>query len=385
MLQPLRRAVMAAILCVLAASAAFASEASDAYKEADRLAEVVERAATDEERAAAEKELRAYVERRSAALSAQKLSKMDTAYLGRMQSRGGMHAEAIATLEKAIADTSPTKYASHIHIFYVRALIAAGQPEKAFKAWETMAAQFSGDKNTKIAAMSVGLALRSARLWRESAKALDYALRDKDAAALKPLVHSLLMAGDRAGAVAAIEVAMEAAGEAGADEAHPILLGITKRFGETIDLGVQDYAPGPAPELEGKVVVAGFWNVSAGTLRWTMEVLQGLFDEFPPTSGVEVLAISTYYQKNPETGLFEDDMTPEVERKHGLDYRTQYGFRGQLAYVKDREALQALGCSAFPYLIVVGKDGRLQNSPTVNRDDPTELEVVRDIVRKALQ
>ena len=69
------------------------------------------------------------MEKRSKQLSSQTLSKMDTAYLGRMQSAGGMHEEAIRTLEKAIADPGTTKYAAYIHIFYVKALIAAGQPE----------------------------------------------------------------------------------------------------------------------------------------------------------------------------------------------------------------------------------------------------------------
>lgn len=376
--------VVVGFLLLICVAPARASEASDAYKAADKLAKAVDRAGTEEERSAAEQNLREFVEKKSKALSAQSLSKMDTAYLGRMQSVGGMHDEAIATLQKALADPSATKYGSYIHVFYVKALIRAGKPAEAFAAFQAMSEAHPGEKNTKIAAMSTGLALREARMWKESAVALDAALKAKDPAALKPLVNSLLLDGRKDEAIAAIEWAIQTAGEAGADEAHPILLDITKKHGEKIALDFDAFAPAAETDISGKVVVMGFWNVSAGSLRWTMETLEGLFQEFPPVDGVAVIGVSTYYQKNPDTGMFDESMSPEAEREFGVSYRNQYGFNGQLAFVKDRDALQALGCSALPYFVVVGKDGTLLYAHTINRDDPTEMEVIREIVKKAL-
>jgi len=378
-----RLALLAVGLVFLAGAPASASDASDAYKAAENLAKAVERASTDEERAAAELSLKEFAESASKRLSAQTLSKMDTAYLGRLQSIAGMHDQAIATLQKALADPAQTKYGSYIHVFYVKALIRAGKPAEAYEAFKVMNEAHPGEKNTKIAAMSTGLALREARMWKESAVALGAALQAKDPAALKPLVNSLLLDGRKDDALKAIDWAIEKAGEAGADEAHPILRAITEKHGEKLELTFDAFAPDAAVDTNGKVVVMGFWNVSAGTLRWTMELLQSLYQQFPPVDGVVVLGVSTYYQKNPDTGKFEEDMTPEAERAIGVSYRDQYGYEGQLAYVKDRDALQALGCSALPYLVIVGKDGKLIYAHTLNRDDPTEIAVIRELIEKA--
>jgi tetratricopeptide (TPR) repeat protein len=370
-------------LVLLTGSPAHASEASDSSKKAIALSKNVDRAQTEDDRAAAEAELREYVERRSKYLSNQELGKMDTAYLGRMQSYGGMHDEAIATLQKALAHPGATKYGYYIHFFYVKALIRAGKPAESFEAWKAMKKEFPEDKRTKQGAMSVGMALRGARMWKESTVALGAALQGKNPSALKPLVNSLLMEDRKDEAIKAIDWAIETAGEAGADEAHPILRAITLKHGEKIDLPFDAFAPEEAVDTEGKVVVMGFWNVSAGSLRWTMQLLESLYQQFPPLKGVVTLGVSTYYQKDPDTGTFNDAMSPEAEREIGVSYRNQYGYSGQLAYVKDREALQALGCSAFPYVVVVGKDGTLLYAHTINRADPTELEVLREIIDKA--
>jgi len=378
-----RVACLAVLALVMTASHAFASAASDAYKQAKKMATAVDRAASDEERAAKETELHDWAKTKASALLGQNLGRMDIAYVGRMQSAAGLYDDAITTLEKAIGDPRKSKYESYMYLFYVRALIGAEQHDKAFAVFQKMSVDYGAEKNAKIAAMSMGLAMRAKRRWKESAVALDFSLKMKNAAALKPLVNSLLLDGQKDAAIKAIEYAIEKAGEKGADEAHPILMAITKKWGETLPLEFVDFAPGPAPDIEGKVVVMGFWNVSAGTLRWTMGTLQGLFDMFPPTAGVETLAVTTYYKKNPDTGKIEEAMTPEEEHAHGLAYRETLGFRGQLAYVKDREALKALGVSAFPCITIVGKDGKLLYSHTVNRNDPTEIAVIQDIIKNA--
>ena len=379
-----RLLVLVLAIVLVAGVPAWASEASDASKAAINLSEAVDRAQTDDERAAAEQNLREFVEKKSKALSSQTLGKLDLGYLGRMQSYGGMHDEAIATLQKAIADPGKSKYASYIDLFYIKALDRAGRPELIPAAFDRMAKEFPTEKNTKIAAMSAGMALRQARMWKESAVALDAALKAKDPAALKPLVNSLLLDGGRkAEAIAAIEWAIEKAGEAGADEAHPVLLAITKLHGEKVTVEFDAFAPIAETDVKGKVLVMGFWNVSAGSLRWTMTMLESLFQQFPPTANVAVLGATYYAQKNPDTGKFEEGMTPEAEREIGVSYRDQMGFNGQLAYFKDREALLALGCMALPYVVIVGRDGRLLYAHTINRDDPTEIDVIREIIEKA--
>jgi len=380
-----RLALLALLAVFLIAAPAHASEASDAYKAAAALQKGVQRARTDEARAAAQKELEDFVRSKSAALSGKELSKMDTAYLGRMQSTGGMHTEAIATLEKAIAHPGKTKYLSTIYLLYVRALIAGGEAGKAFTTFQQMTNEFEGEKNLKIAAMSVGLGMRAEKEWSKSAMAFDVALKMKNPAALKPLVNSWLMIAEKEKAVAAVEYAIQKAGEAGADPARDVLLAITKKHGEQLPLEFDAFAPGEAPDLDGKVVVMGFWNVSAGSLQWTMQTLQALWDEFPPKDGVAVLGVSTYYKKDPDTGAIEEGMSPEAERDFGVSYAEQYGFRGQLAYTKDRDTLLALGVSALPFIVIRSKDGRLLLAHTVNRREPVEMEIVRDIIKKALK
>jgi tetratricopeptide (TPR) repeat protein len=378
-----RLALLAVLALLLTVSTSFASEASDAYKEAKVRATAADRAETEEDRAAQRADLQDWARSKSRAILAKNPGRMDMGHVGRMQTVAGLYDDAIATLEKAIADPRKTKYESYIYLFYARALIGGEQWDKAYSAFEKMKTDYGGEKNTKIAAMSVGMAMRTQRRWKESAAALDVSLKMKNAAALKPLVNSLLLDGQKDAAIAAIEYAIEKAGEGGADPAHQILLGVAKNWGEVVPYEIVDFAPGPAPDLKGKVVVMGFWNVSAGTLRWTMESLQYFFDSFPPVDGVETLAVTTYYKKNPDTGMIEEDMTPEAEQTHGLAYRNQWGFQGQLAYLKDREAMQALGVSAFPCIVVIGKDGKLLYSHTINREDPTEIDVIADIIKKA--
>ncbi len=385
MLKLTRLALLAVFALLLSATPAHASEANDAYKEANALAKTVKRAATEEARAAAQKKLEDFVRSKSAALSTKELSKMNTAILGRMQSLGGMHTEAIATLEKAIAHKGKTAYPSTIFLFYVRALIAGGQARKAFTYFEEMKGTYEGEKNLKIAAMSLGLGLRAEKEWTKSAQALDVALKMKNAAALKSLVNSWLMVGEKEKAVAAVEYAIEISGEAGHSPARDVLLAITKKHGEQIAFEFDAFTGGEAPDLEGRVVVMGFWNVSAASLQWTMETLQSLWDEFPPKDGVTVLGVSTYYKKDPDTGFVEEGMSPEAERDFGVSYADQYGFTGQLAFTKDRDALLTLGVSALPFILIRGKDGRLLLAHTINRRAPVDLEIVRDTIKKALK
>ncbi len=378
-----RMAMLAVLSLLLSVSAAFASAANDAYKQVKKMADAAARAGSDEERASLQAEVQDLAKSKARGLLAMDLQRMDIAYVGRMQSAAGLYTDAIPTLEKAIADPRNSNFESFMHLFYVRALIGAEQYDKAFAAFEKMSKDFEGEKNTKFAAMSMGLAMRTQRRWKESVVALDLSLKMKNAAALKPLVNSLLLDGRKDAAIAAVEYAIEKAGERGAMEAHPILLQLVKNWGETVPVEILEYAPGPAPDLDGKVLVMGFWNVSAGSMRWTMQTLQYFFDAFPPVAGVETLAVTTYYKKNPDTGKFEDDMTPEAERAHGIAYRETYGFQGQLAYMKDREAMMALGVSAFPHIVVIGKNRTLLYAHTINRRDPTEIAVILDIIKKA--
>lgn len=376
----LSRLLVTAALLFAAALPALASEASDALKEAEGRRKTVDQIADDGERRDADAKLKEFAERRSKELLAGQLGKMDIAYVGKMLGVAGLHDSAIEVLRKAVADPGQTKYGSHIHAYLIQALIDGGKRAESLDELNKMEAQYAGDKQLKAMCMNVGMALRAHGDHEKAADALGKALQMKNTAALKPLVNSLLMIGRKDAAIETIGWAMEKGGEARSEEFVP-LLEITKKVGTKVPLAFDAFAPDGTPEMQGKVVVLGFWNVSARTFKWTLQVLEGIRAKYG-LENVVTLGVSTYYKKNPDTGQIEADMTPEREREFGMSYRDQYGYQGFLAYTKDEAALTELGLSGLPYFMVFDREGTLVWTHTVNPADDTDVNILRAEVAK---
>ena len=103
--------------------------------------------------------------------------------------------------------------------------------------------------------------------------------------------------------------------------------------------------------------------------------------------GVECLAVTTYYKKNPETGQIEADMTADAEWAFADKLHSQEGLSVQMACTKDEAELKYLGLSGLPYFVVVGPNGRLLFSHTMNSRDKqgTDLRLLRAAIETALK
>lgn len=381
-----RRSVSSlAALCLLAALAgpALASDLSDAHKHAVKLKSEVDRAPDDGARAAARKELEEYCRSRVAALKGKDTSRLDLAYLGLLQSMAGMHEEAVATQRAALTDTRKTKYVANIHGYLVEALSDAGKWSEAISELQTMASQYAGNKITKKVSMNLGMALRGQKMYADSAKALQIAVDEKDVPAIKVLVNSYLLVNDRAAAQKVCEDAIaRAKGDKG--QAYETLLEVVKKFGQKLAFEPDAYAPGPAPDLAGKVKVIAVWNIDAGTLKWTMGLLENIrtrYAEHP----VVPLAATTYYKKNAETREMDPNLSPEKEREQAIAFRDQAGFKGHLAFMKDEAALDALGRTALPYVLVLGKNDEVLFTHVMDRQGSTDVEILYEVIEKQLK
>lgn len=361
--------------------AASASEASDAYKKAMTLQKQKRRTRDDAAREDLQKQLTELSNRLTKKLAGAKLSKGDQAYLGRVQSIAGQHDQAVATLRKAVLDPSPTKYGDTWHAYLVQALIDKGDGPAAFAELEAMQRQYSSSKQVKKMSFNVGMALRGQMEFEKSAAALQIALDARNPAALKPLVNSYLMAGLKHKAVSAAEDALAKVGDGGHRESYEVILGVAKQVGGKIPLEFDAFTGGDKPELGGSVVVMGAWNVSSTSLKYTMGLLESIRNVFG-NQGVVTLGITTYYKKNPETGKIEEGMSADAERSMGLEFKQNY--QGLLAYTKDRAGLQKLGVSGLPHFVVVGKDGTLLFSHTLDRTSDTDTKILRSVIEKAL-
>jgi len=378
-------APLALAFALALAGPALASEASEAYKQAKELEKAVSRARDDAAEAEAKVKLEDFCKSAAERLAAGKLSKMDMLYLGYVQSYGGMHDAAVATMRQAVADPAETKFGANVHAGLVDALVAKGDLATALEEVRAMRAQYQDHKLVKTQAMKVGLGLRGARDYAKSAEALELSLAMNDLGAAKTLVNDYLLLGQQDKAVATAERAVEMA--TGPDKAEmETVLAITRKVGQPMPLDFAAFVPaGAPPELAGKVVVLGFWNVSARTLEWTMGVLKSIHSGFG-ASGVETLAVTTYYKKDAETGQMDEAMPPEKEHEVANLFRSQYGYTGAVAFARDEAALKEMGLSGLPYFMVVGKDGKLLFAHVVNPASGSgDVELLRDTIEKATQ
>lgn len=375
--------IFALLVLVLPSRPAFASDASDAHKQASALKKAVESAKGDDEKKDAQSKLEAFCRDKSAALQGKDKSPLDLAYIGLIQSMGGMYDEAIATLRSAVNDKRENKYLPNIHGYLVDTMIDAGKPMEAFAELEKMAVLHTGSKPLKTVSMNVGMALRGTMNFPESAKALEMALAERNAAAIKPLVNSYLMANDKEGAIKAVETAIEKADDKQKPELE-VLLATTKAIGHKLAFAPVAIVPAPAPEIAGKVKVLGVWNPDAGTMRWTLALLDAVRNRYA-SQPVVALGVSTYYKKDAASGKMDENMTPEAEHDQGVKIRDQWEYKCELAFVKTEAELDALGRTALPYFVVLDKDDTLLFAHVMNRSDRADVDILYKVIEKAIQ
>lgn len=378
---PSRFALTAALTLALAASA-FASDASDAFRQAKEMHSAWKKEKDEAKKAELQAQLDSYCKQKVEVLGASKLTRLDTMYFGQLQGIAGLKNEAIATLRAAVASKEETQYASVIHANLVQAIIDAGDLDAAFAELKVMKGLYDTAKETKVASMNVGMALRGALKFEASCEALRMALDLNEFAAVKPLCNGLLLSGQKEKAVATAKEAIEKA-PAQMREDLTLHAAMVERVGTPAPaLAFDAFVPAGEPDLAERIVVLGFWNVSAKTMKWTFKLLdrikQGYGDD------VVCLAATTYYKKNAETGKLEEGMAPEVERGFGSQLRDQEGYGGRLAYLKDEAAVKEFGLSALPHFVVIGKDRTLLFAHTMNPADGTDTAILKSVLDKAL-
>lgn len=378
-------AVVAAFLAGAVATPAFASDASDAYKEAKAKKDAVKKAGNDEaKRQTAEQELADYCKGKAETLAAQKATMLrtDLMYLGWLKFWAGDKQGGIATVREAVDSKAETKFASSIHANLVNILIDNGEPDGAAIEAQKMIDLYADSKEAKLAAMNLGMAYRAQLNHEKAAKWLQTTFDMGETNATKPLVNSLLLAGKKDAAVAAAKAAVEK-GIPQQKEDMQVLVDITEKIGTDVSglLKFDGFVPSGEPELKGKVVVLAFWNVSARTFKWSLRLLDGVKKGYG--EAVTCIAATTYLKKNPETGKIEDTMSPEVERSFGAKLADQESWRGWMGYLPDEAAQRALGVAALPHVVVVGKDGTLLFAHTMNVADGTDTKILGKILDQA--
>lgn len=371
-------------LSVALGAPAFASEASDAWKQAKEMRDAAKKTSDETARAEAQKNAESFAKQKAETLAGSKatLSKLDLMYLGLLQGWGGDKSGAIATLRDAVAKKEETKYGANIHAALVSALIDNGEVDGAAIEAGKMRETYAEAKETKVSVMNVGMAYRGTMSHDKAATWLQTALEMNDYSAIKPLVNSLLMAGRKADAIAAVKGVIEK-GPPQMKEDMETLQKITEKHGEDVSemLKFDAYVPSGAPETKDKIVVLGFWNVSARTLKWTLSMLTSIKQGFG--EDVTCLAATTYYRKDPDSGKIDESMTPDRERTVGQRVQDEMGWRGWMAYCKDEQATRDWGVSGLPFFVVVGKDGKLAFAHTMNVLDQTDTKILRKVLEDA--
>ena len=389
-MKPVSRKLFASFLALtlgtaLVQSPAFASEASEAHKAALELKSAIKKAGNDEAaKLAAQNTLKDFAKSKADVLQEKRgsLSKLDLMYLGLLQCMAGNPDTGIETLRVAVDKKEETKYGANIHANLVQALLDAGQPDGAAIEVEKMQGLYTEAKETKISVMNVGMAYRGALNFEKAAKWLQTAFDMGDTNATKPLVNSLLMAGKKDAAVAAAQQAIDK-GIPQQKEDMQTLKAIVEKIGTDVSemLKFDAFVPSGSPDMKDKVVVMGFWNVSAKTLKWTLGMLESVKKGYG--DDVVCLATTTYYKKDPDSGKIVEDMTPETERGTGQRVQDEMGWRGWMAYCKDEQATKDWGVSALPHFVVIGKDGKLLFAHTMNVMDQTDTKVLKKVLQEA--
>jgi tetratricopeptide (TPR) repeat protein len=373
-----------ALSTALLAAPALASDASDAWKQAKELKDAVKKGADENAKAEAQKAFEDFCRKKVEVLSSSKssLSKLDLMYLGLLQGWAGDKKGAVDTMRAAVEKKEETKYGANVHAGLVQALIENDEVDGAAIEAGKMRELYAEARETKTTVTNVGMAYRRALQHEKAAVWLQTALDMNEYAVIKPLVNSLLLAGKKSEAVAAAKGVAEKGPPPMKDDMNT-LAAITEKFGEDVSdmLKFDAYVPSGEPDLKDKVVVLGFWNVSARTLKWTL----GLLDRVRKNYGddVVVLAATTYYKKDPDTGKIDDSLTPDRERGVGQRVQDEMGWRGWMAYCKDEQATRDWGLSGLPFFVVVSKDRKLLFAHTMSWIDDTDQKVLDKILQQA--
>lgn len=367
-----------------AAPAAFASEASDAHKQLLEKRKAAKSEKDKDKRAELETEILAFCKERSDALKTQKLSRMDTCYLGLIQSAAGLHDDAVATCKAAVESKEETKYGTFIHISYVDVLVAKGDVDAAAAECEKMRTAYEGQKEVKVAFGNVGMAMRKAKQYEKSAKLLETAVELGTWEFVKTVVNNWLLVGNKERAVAIANVAVEK-GPPAIKEDMQVVADFAAKVGTKIDLPKFDgFVPPTEPPLEGKVVVLAAWNLSARTTERTLKVLDMVKSGFG--DDVACLAVTTYYKKNAETGKLDESVTPEQERAWGSTIRDNFTYGGRMAWFPSEADMKSIGVAALPYFCVIGKDGTLLFGHTMQfGPDSPDFDILGDVIKAALK
>lgn len=379
----LASAALAAFLAAsLPAADVLASEASDAHKQAKEMQSAWKKEKDEAKKAELKAQFDAFCKSKADILTLQKLSRLDLMYLGQIQGMAGMKAEAVATIRKAVESKEETQYGSIIHANLVQAILDSGDMDAAFAEMNKLREVYPGAKEGKVSAMNVGMASRAAGKHSVAVEALKIAHEAGEPSAIKPLCNSLLLLGQKDEAA---KLAKEAV-EKGVPQLKEDLLvhaEIVGRIGGPAPaLSFDACVPPGEPEIGERVVVLGFWNMSAKTAKWVLRLMDSIKKGYG--DDVVTLAVTTYYKKNAETGKIEDSVTPELERTQASAFRDQESFAGRMAFLKDEAAMKEWGVSALPHVVVIGKDKTLLFAHTMNVLDQTDTNILKGVLDKAL-
>jgi tetratricopeptide (TPR) repeat protein len=376
----MRTTFLALVLgAALAASPAYASEASDAYKQAMDLKAAIKKAPDEAAKAEAKKNLADFAKSKADVLVPQKgsLTKLGVMYVGLLQGMAGQTEDGIKTLREAVdkkAGEEEAKYNATIHLNLVQALLDAGQPDGAADEVGKMMTLYTEAKEIKTATMNLGMTYRAALKHEKAAEWLQKAWDAGNTNATKPLINSLLIAGKKDAAVAAAQQAIDK-GIPQLKEDMETVKAMVQKVGTDVGpmLAFDGFVPTGDPKLDDKVVIMGFWNVSAKSFKWTLKLLDHLKKEYG--EDVVCIAATTYYKKSAETGQMDPAMTPETERGFGAQLADQESWRGWMGYLKDEPALKAWGVSALPHFVVVTKDRKLGFAHTMDMTAGGETDI----------
>ena len=370
-----------ALFATQLAAPAFASDASDAFKAAKEMQKATKAEKDDAKKKELEDAQTAFVKGKIESLKASPLKRMDLTYLAQLQAMAGELADAVVTARKAVDSKEESQYGPEIYAILINILIEKGDLTTAGEDAKKFATLHEGHKMCKTVLVNVGMAYRKALTFDKSAEFLAMALEASEWSITKALVNDYVMLGQKDKAIAVINTVIEK-GPAVIKEDMQTLLAITQKIGEKFDLPKFDaFVPAGEPEMAGKIVVIGVWNVSSKSMAYTLKLLDRVKEGF----GEEVvcLAATTYYKKNAETGKMDESITPEQERGWGGQLKDQMNYGGRMAWFPAEADLRTIGMSALPHLCVIGKDGRLLMAHTMNTLDNTDVEVLKKVLAEA--
>lgn len=377
------RLFLAAMLATfLAASPAFAGEAREALDQAKAKLAAWKKEKDETKKAEIKADFDTFCKLKIDLLAPQTLSRLDTMYLGQLQGVAGMKTDAVATIKKAVASKEASDHAHVIHANLVLAMAEVPDLDGALAELKTFQTTYAGKSEVKPAAMKVGMTARAEGKHAVAAEALGIANDAGEITAVKPLCNSLLLLGKQPDAVKIAKDAIEK-GPPQIKEDMLVHAGIVERIGRPAPaLTFDAFVPAGEPDLNEKVVVLGFWNMSAKTAKWNLRLMDSIKKGYG--DDVATLAVTTYYKKDAESGKIADTVTPDVERGQASQFRDQEGFGGRMAFLKDEASMKEWGVSALPHVVVVAKDRTLLFAHTMNPADDTDRNILKSVLDQAL-